>query len=245
MRIGIISDIHSNAEALDRVLGYISKINKFICLGDIVGYGADPNYCINKVRKLKSIDCLAGNHDFGAIGRINIDYFNYEAKQAILWTTKNLNNSSQEYLSSLPEEIILGDEILAVHGSPLNPVWEYVLDSETASIIFKKYHYRIFLVGHTHLAGYFSFDEDNEKIEYTDLKNGGSIEIKKDKRYIINCGSVGQPRDGNPQASYGIYDLDRQRLIINRISYPVYITQKKILNAGLPKILAERLDYGI
>jgi len=245
MKIGIISDIHSNSEALQEVLNKMYDIEKIICLGDIVGYGADPNFCVNKIRELEHISCVAGNHDFATIEKINIDYFNYEAKQAIIWTKKYLFDENKEYLYNLPEKIALNEEIIAVHGSPSNPLWEYIVDLSSADLIFKKYHHKIILIGHSHLAGYFIYDEDNKKIEYTNLRNGGSIEIKKNKKYIINCGSVGQPRDGNPQSSYGIYDISQQKLIINRISYPINLAQRKIINAGLPKILADRLNYGI
>jgi len=243
MKIGIISDIHSNSEAINCVLKNIEKVDEFICLGDIIGYGADPNYCIKKIKDL-NCRCIGGNHDFGVIGKVNINYFNYAARAAILWTSHQLKNENINFLLSLNKKIELEDDVFAVHGSPRDPILEYILDKNTASLIFSKFNFKIYFVGHSHLAGCFSFNENNNQIDYMNFSNGGYIEIYKNKRYIINCGSVGQPRDGNPQASYGIYDTNLKKVIINRVSYPIYQTKKKIINAGLPRVLAERLSIG-
>jgi len=243
MKIGIISDIHSNSEALNSVLKNIEKVDEFICLGDIVGYGADPNYCIEKVKGL-NCKCVGGNHDFAVVGKVNINYFNYAARAAILWTSLQLKKENLNFLLNLKKKIELEDNVLAVHGSPQNPLLEYILDKDTANLIFSKFHFKICFVGHSHLAGCFSLDENNNQIDYINYSNGGSIEISKNKRYIINCGSVGQPRDGNPKASYGIYDLKYGIINIYRVSYPIYLTRRKIINAGLPRSLADRLSYG-
>ena len=243
MKIGIISDIHSNSEAINCVLKNIEKVDEFICLGDIVGYGADPNYCIEKIKDL-NCRCIGGNHDFAVVGKVNINYFNYAARAAILWTSLQLKKENLNFLLNLEKKIELKDNVIAVHGSPQNPLLEYILDKDTASLIFSKYVFKIYFVGHSHLAGCFSFNENNNRIDYMNFRNGGYIEISKNKRYIINCGSVGQPRDGNPKASYGIYDLKSRVVNIYRVSYPVHLTQEKIINAGLPRILADRLSYG-
>ncbi|MBU4350288.1 metallophosphatase family protein [bacterium] len=244
MRLAIISDIHSNSEAINSVLKNIEKVDEFICLGDIVGYGADPNYCIEKVKDL-NCKCVGGNHDFAAVGKLNTNYFNYAARLAILWTSRQLKNDNINFLLSLSKKIEIKDKVFAVHGSPQDPILEYILDKNTASLIFSKFHFKICFVGHSHLAGCFSFNENNNQIDYINYSNGGSIEISKNKRYIINCGSVGQPRDGNPKASYGIYDLKYGIVNIYRVSYPIHLTKGKIINAGLPKSLADRLSYGI
>ena len=243
MKIGIISDIHSNSEAIDSVLKNIKDVDEFICLGDIVGYGADPNYCIEKVKGL-NCRCIGGNHDFAVAGKVNINYFNYTARVAILWTSLQLKKENLNFLLNLKNKIELKDNVFAVHGSPENPLLEYILDKDTASLIFSKFDFKIYFVGHSHLAGCFSLDENNNQIDYINYRNGGRIEINKNKRYIINCGSVGQPRDGNPKASYGIYDLEYGTVNIYRVSYPINLTQKKIINAGLPRSLADRLGYG-
>ncbi len=244
MKIGIISDIHSNSEAINSVLKNIEKVDEFICLGDIVGYGADPNYCIEKIKDL-NCKCIGGNHDFAVVGKININYFNYAAKAAILWTSLHLKKENLNFLLNLKKKIELKNNVLAVHGSPQNPLSEYILDKNTANLIFSKFNFKICFVGHSHLAGCFSFNENNNQIDYIDYSNGGCIEISKNKRYIINCGSVGQPRDGNPKASYGIYNLKNGIVNIYRVSYPIHLTQDKIINAGLPRSLADRLSHGI
>ncbi|MBU1428405.1 metallophosphatase family protein [bacterium] len=243
MKIGIISDIHSNSEAINSVLKNIKEVDEFICLGDIVGYGADPNYCIEKIKDL-NYRCIGGNHDFAVVGKLDINYFNYNARAAILWTSLQLKKENLNFLLNLEKKIELEDNVFAVHGSPQNPLLEYILDKDTASLIFSKFDFKIYFVGHSHLAGCFSFNENDNRIDYMNFRNGGYIEIIKNKRYIINCGSVGQPRDGNPQASYGIYDLKYNAVNIYRVSYPINLTQDKIINAGLPKSLADRLSYG-
>jgi len=243
MKYGIISDIHSNYEALNEVLNNMEKVDEIICLGDIVGYGADPNYCIKKVKDL-NCRCIGGNHDFAVAGKVNINYFNYTARAAILWTSIQLKKENLNFLLNLKKKIELEDNVFAVHGSPQNPLLEYIIDKDTASFIFSKFDFKIYFVGHSHLAGCFSFNENNNQIDYLNFSNGGHIEISKNKRYIINCGSVGQPRDDNPQASYGIYDLKYNTVNIYRVSYPVNLTQNKIINAGLPRSLADRLGYG-
>ena len=243
MKIGIISDIHSNSEAINSVLKNIKKVDEFICLGDIVGYGADPNYCIEKIKGL-NCRCIGGNHDFAVVGKVNINYFNYAARAAILWTSLQLKKENLNFLLNLKKKIELRDDVFAVHGSPQNPLLEYILDKDTASFIFSKFDFKIYFVGHSHLAGCFSFNENNNQVDYMNFNNGGCIEINKNKRYIINCGSVGQPRDGNPKASYGIYDQKYGIVNIYRVSYPVNLTKSKIINAGLPRSLADRLSYG-
>ena len=243
MKFGIISDIHSNSEALDCTLNNMGKVDEFICLGDIVGYGADPNYCVKKIKDL-NCRCIGGNHDFGVIGKLDINYFNDAARKAILWTSRKIEENNKIFLLNLNKKIQVIENIFAVHGSPREPIFEYILDKNSAYDIFKKYDFKIYFIGHSHLAGCFSFNKSNNQVNYTDFINGGYIEILKNKRYIINCGSVGQPRDGNPDASYGIYDTEYKVVKIYRISYPIYLTQKKIINAGLPKILADRLSWG-
>jgi predicted phosphodiesterase len=243
MKFGIISDIHSNSEALDCTLNNMGKVDEFICLGDIVGYGADPNYCIKKIKDLNCM-CIGGNHDFAVIGKLDINYFNDAARKAILWTSRKLEENNKIFLLNLNKKIQVIENIFAVHGSPREPIFEYILDKNSAYDIFTKYDFKIYFIGHSHLAGCFSFNKSNNQVNYTDFINGGYIEILKNKRYIINCGSVGQPRDGNPDASYGIYDTEYKVIKIYRISYPIYLTQKKIINAGLPKILADRLSWG-
>jgi len=175
MKIGIISDIHSNSEALNSVLKNIERVDSFICLGDIVGYGADPNYCIEKVKNL-NCKCVGGNHDFAVVGKVNINYFNCAARDAILWTSRQLKKDNINFLLSLSKKIELKNNVLAVHASPQNPLLEYILDKNTANLIFTKFNFKICFVGHSHLAGCFSLDENNNQIDYINYSNGGSMQ---------------------------------------------------------------------
>ena len=243
MKYGIISDIHSNIEALDEVLNNMGKIDKIICLGDVVGYGASPNDCIRRVKEIKS-KCIAGNHDLAAIGKLDIGFFNQEARAAIQWTANKLTRESISYLKIFKEEIYLQDNIFAVHGSPGNNKWDYISDDYTAAMVFEKYIFDIIFIGHSHIAGCFVLEKIKEKVDYIDLSHGGHIFFSKGSRYIVNCGSIGQPRDGNPKASYGVYNDETKEIFIKRIKYPIFLAQKKILNAGLPEYFAYRLKIG-
>jgi len=243
MKYGIISDIHSNYEALNTVLKNMGKVDQVICLGDIVGYGPNPNKCIEKIRKLKSL-CIAGNHDLAVINELDKFYFNIEARNAIQWTKKILKIGNIQYLEGLKNEITLSCKIKIAHGSPGQYRWEYIIDKSFAAMIFNAFKFNVLFIGHSHLAGCFIFQKKRRKIEYIELKYGGYILLSENNRYIINCGSVGQPRDGNPQASYGIFDNVKNKVIVKRINYPILLTQKKILDAGLPRIFAYRLKIG-
>lgn len=241
MRYGIFSDIHSNLEALQAVLQAYQKesIDKYLCVGDVVGYAANPNECISEVKKLAQVT-IAGNHDWASVDLFPGDYFNPIAKEAIIWTKTNLSEASSVYLKSLKllhEE----DAFILVHGSLNDPQdFNYMNDDYTAGQTFKILTKDICFVGHTHFPGIFILDND-QKMAY--LK-GPTIEIKKGNKYIINVGSVGQPRDGNPASSYGIFDAKKKTFELKRVSYDIKETQKKIYAAGIPSYLAERLLAG-
>ena len=243
MKYGIISDIHSNFEALDKVLNSMEKVDEVICLGDIVGYGASPNDCIKKIKDM-NCRCIAGNHDLGVINKLDIRFFNHEAGEAIQWTAKKLSKENIHYLGNLKEEIYLKENVFAVHGSPGIFKWDYVDNNHTAAKIFKNYIFHIIFIGHSHIAGCFVLEKERGRVDYIDLSFGGHIYFSENKRYIINCGSIGQPRDGNSRASYGIYNSETEEIIVKRIKYPIFLAQKKILEAGLPKIFAYRLKIG-
>lgn len=244
MKIGIISDIHGNVEALQAVLEKLKNVDKIVCLGDIVGYGADPVYCIEKIRELEA-PCIMGNHEGAVTGELDLQYFNEDARQAIQWTKRQLKNRDFGYLSRLKRKITISQDILGVHGSPRQPLWEYILDKQTAEEIFNHFDFKIYFIGHSHIAGYFSFHQKNQVVHYFSAINGAEIAIQKDYSYIINCGSVGQPRDRNPQASFAIFDTEQLIVHIIRIDYPIAKAQDKINRANLPGFLAERLSMGI
>jgi diadenosine tetraphosphatase ApaH/serine/threonine PP2A family protein phosphatase len=241
MRIGILSDVHSNLEALTAVLEDAKKqnIDDYVCVGDIVGYCANPNECIDIIRDL-SRNSIAGNHDFGVCSLTDITFFNDFAKRAIEWTKKVIKVDHLSFLKSLPLSCEIED-LLFVHSSPSSPdTWNYVLSMYDAKREFDFFSNQICFIGHSHQPVTFSVNSKNEL--GSSIEN--MIEISKNKRYIINAGSVGQPRDGNPKASYCIYDSKEGTVSFKRIPYDIESTQEKIIKAGLPLFLAKRLERG-
>lgn len=241
MRYGIFSDVHSNLEALDTILDAYQKeaIDTYLCVGDIVGYAANPKECIEKVKKSAMIT-VAGNHDWAAVNLFSVDYFNPVACEAIFWTRRNLDDPDRYFLESL-KLVYKNEDLTLVHGTLDNPRdFNYMTDGYIAWETFRLLETNICFVGHSHVAGIFIKDKD-DRITY---REDNSVDIEKEKKYIINVGSVGQPRDGNPQACYCIYDTDKKEIQIKRISYDVQTSRKKIIDAGLPRFLGDRLIIG-
>jgi len=238
VRIGIISDIHGNLEALESVSNELKDVDKIICLGDIVGYGPDPETCIEIVKEISSV-IIAGNHDWGVCEKTDIKNFNRVAKEAILWTKDNLKETSKNFLSSLPLIHKEGDYIFS-HSTFNNPSeWDYILYEEDASIEFRHFEEIAGFVGHSHIP--VVFVKLNNDVYAESVKE---IILNKNARFIINPGSVGQPRDGISDASFLILDTEKSSIIIKRKMYDIKKTYEKILKNGLPKILGERLFYG-
>ena len=182
---------------------------------------------------------VCGNHDWAAVGLTSVEYFNDYAKKAVSWTTSNLNKQEKEYLKSLKPTYI-NDDMTLVHGTLMNPaLFEYVFDLDTAYRMMGMMTTKVAFIGHSHVPGIFS--KENSKIDYT---AGPEIEISPNKSYLVNVGSVGQPRDGDWRAAFCIWDKDANTISIKRIEYDLATAQKKILDAGLPKILAQRLGEG-
>ena len=243
MRYLIISDIHANQAALSAVLTDAGSFDFVWCLGDLVGYGPDPNECIDQLRELPS-SSLAGKHDWAALGKLDITSFNSDARIASLWTQSELSPSSRVYLDSLPTRTADGDYTLA-HASPRQPVWEYVLDPLIAQRNFAYFETPYCLVGHTHIPVIFYHLNENPGGCRTMLPSyNGPISLKVDGQLIINPGSVGQPRDGSPDASYAILDTEALTWEHRRVQYPVEITQERMRARDLPHRLIERLEYG-
>jgi len=241
MRYGIFSDIHSNLEALDAVIKAYKKekIDKYLCIGDVVGYASNPRECISIIKALAMIT-VAGNHDWASVNLFSIDYFNPHAKEAILWTRRNLDDSDRNLLESL-KLIYKNEDLTLVHGTLDNPGdFNYMTDSYIAQDSFRLLETNICFVGHTHVAGTFIKD----KFERIDYRQDNSMAISPENKYIVNVGSIGQPRDGNPQASYCIYDSGKKEVQIKRIDYDIETTRKKIIDAGLPRFLGDRLLLG-
>lgn len=241
MRYAFISDIHSNLEALNAVMEKVKaeKPDKVIFLGDVVGYGPDPNECIEILRGSADI-MVAGNHDYGAVGMTDTSYFNDHAKAAIEWTAKVLSKENKSFLSGLLlTSNIKKESIYLVHGSPEEPEeWDYLVNAKDADTNFKFFSEISCFIGHSHIPAIMEMLPDGKINIHSDHS-----EIKKGCRYIINAGSVGQPRDGNPDAAYAVFDTDS--ITIKRVAYDILLTQKKMKDAGLPSYLIDRLLSGL
>ncbi|MCS6863368.1 MAG: metallophosphatase family protein [Abditibacteriales bacterium] len=247
MRYGIISDIHGNLEALEVVLRKLDGCDRWICLGDIVGYGPNPNECCERVRALNAL-CVQGNHDLAALGQYDLSWFNDWAAAAILWTQKQLTAANRAFLQNVPAMQVINDEnfpFTLVHGSPRDPTEEYISSAQEADAIFERLTTPLCLVGHTHVAECYVRAKDALTCERRGMNAGGLIPLKKHHHYIINCGSVGQPRDRNPQTSCGLLDTQARRVEIFRLDYPIEATQRKMRAAGLPDLLWQRLEWGM
>ncbi len=240
MRYGIFSDVHSNLEALEAVLGALTqdRIDRLLCAGDLVGYGADPTPCLKSLRE-KTVQAVCGNHDQAVAGGMDLDWFNKPAQAAVLWTRANLPEAEQSVLKRLPY-IWQDGQVTLAHGSLHEPErFHYVLDLETARASLHVQKTPVAFIGHTHVPGFF-------------LQKGEEISFSRERQWrvdpvgklLVNVGSVGQPRDGDPRACYCLYDTAAETVELRRVAYPVERTQEKIRKAGLPEFLAERLEYG-
>ncbi|MBI5293680.1 MAG: metallophosphoesterase family protein [Chloroflexi bacterium] len=240
MQVLVISDIHGNLTALDTVLADAGEHDAVWCLGDLVGYGPDPNECIERVRALPDLTCLVGNHDKAAIGEIDISAFNVDARQAINWTGHALSPAGRDYLLGLPERVEHGPYTL-VHASPRQPVWEYILDRHIAAQNFNYFNTPYCLVGHTHLPILYI---QTDGVVLDRRPNYDELLALGDERMIINPGSVGQPRDSNPDAAYALLDTDTQCWEFRRVPYDIAETQQRMAGHGLPPRLIARLEKG-
>lgn len=231
MRYAIISDIHGNLEALQTVLNYIESVNveRIVCLGDVVGYGPNPNECVDLVRR-RCLHTVMGNHDSAALDLAETVHMNKYAREAAVWTHQRLNPASQTFLQELPLTSSITNATL-VHASPHEPEqWHYILSHEDARRAARFFDTPVCFVGHSHCPAVFNVNSKSDAWP---------------KKQIINVGSVGQPRDRNPKLSFGIFDTATLAYEHIRLPYPVEITARKILDAGLPAALAERLFYGV
>jgi diadenosine tetraphosphatase ApaH/serine/threonine PP2A family protein phosphatase len=211
------------------------------CLGDLVGYGPRPNRCCTLVADRADI-CLIGNHDLGVLGRLDLEDFSYDAATSARWTTSVLDEEPRRFLESLEPQCARGDVAL-YHASARDPVWEYVLTPFAALASFTASEARLLFVGHSHVA--LAFGLADRKLETTIAPGGTELDLAGDGRWILNPGSVGQPRDGDPRAAYLVLDLDANRADYRRVEYPVARTQEEIRERRLPEPLAERLAQGI
>ncbi len=237
----IVSDIHGNSDALMAVLEDAKKhadIETILCLGDTAGYAAEPDVCIFIARKLGFMS-VKGNHDLAVSGAMETDDFNGAAAEAAAWQKAHLSTADRQWLKQLPLTLEYKDFTLA-HGSPRDPVWEYVADRAQAAANFAHFTTRFCLVGHTHCPVYFT---DRGNTTQKRLFTAG-VPVKLEARTLMNPGSVGQPRDGDPRASYLIWDNQKKEVCNYRVAYDVKTAQAKIRQEGLPEMLASRLASG-
>lgn len=236
----IVSDIHGNLEALEAVLADIERLKpaSIQCLGDFVGYGASPNECIARLRPLIE-HAVAGNHDLAACGRLQLSYFNASAAAAAQWTDRSLTPEHRRYLLELPMSVEWRNTLL-VHASPTEPEeWHYIISPERAAAEMDSFREAVCFIGHSHFPG--TFDRNGDDIRYTRAEE---IPLEDGHQYLVTVASVGQPRDGDPRAGYMIYDEAARVLRHVRLEYDVQGAMQRILDAGLPRFLAERLQWG-
>jgi predicted phosphodiesterase len=239
MRALIISDVHANATALDAVLKNAGEVDAVWCLGDLVGYGPDPNECIARLREFPNIVCLQGNHDAAALGQLSLEGFNYEARTSIEWLQKQLTSDSTAYLQTLKSREEVNGVTLA-HASPRQPMLEYLLDTYSAAENFPYFETDFCFVGHTHVSVLFTLKDNTVHLEVP-IPN---TKLILEKRCIANPGSVGQPRDRDPRAGFVIFDDEVSQWDYRRVEYDVNSVQRRMQAANLPERHIARLAAG-
>ena len=240
MRVAVISDVHANYHALDAVLGEIddAQVDAVWCLGDTVGYGPRPNDCCEAVER-RANHCLVGNHDLVVLGELTVSDFNEDAAAAALWTSQVLTQASRTFLEALkPAAEVEGVDLF--HASARDPVWEYVLTEEAARATLELSDATLVLVGHSHVA--LALTRDGTGVEGGLAPAGTEVELGG--RWLLNPGSVGQPRDGDARAAWLLLDLERRFATFRRVAYSIEDTQNEMRERGLPRVLAARLERG-
>jgi diadenosine tetraphosphatase ApaH/serine/threonine PP2A family protein phosphatase len=239
-RFAVLSDIHSNLESLTSAFAMIAPGDGLLCLGDIVGYGPNPNECVALIRQRATATVL-GNHDVAAIDNFGLDYFNQAARTAIVWTQGVLERQHAEWLAGLGYELRERDYLM-VHGAPVD-YFAYILDNVDAARAFDATDAPLVFIGHSHIAEYYAQTRDG-RIVHRHMQHGGRLALEAGTRYIVNVGSVGQPRDANPEASFAFYEPGERTVTWERYPYAIELVQRKIEAAHLPETLSRRLALG-
>jgi diadenosine tetraphosphatase ApaH/serine/threonine PP2A family protein phosphatase len=242
MRILVISDVHANYEALKCVLADAGAVDETWCLGDMVGYGPEPNLCVETIRDRPNLTCLLGNHDVALLGRMPMAAFNGDARRSLDLQARVLTADTTDFLRSLPENILTRGEVTLVHGSPRDPIWEYVLNTLAARLNFDYFETPFCFVGHAHLQCLFQLDEERNRVSMEAPRPGEVVTMTP--RAIFNPGSVGQPRDRDPRAAYAIYDPIEHTWEPRRVEYDIAAVQARIRELGMPEKHAIRLAEG-
>ena len=241
MKVLVMSDIHSNRTALEAVLEAAGPVGAIWCLGDVIGYGPDPNDCISIIRDLPNLICLRGNHDSAVIGLTEKGKFNLSAQVVLEWTADQLNPVHRQYLQSLSPQAEI-DQVTLVHASPRDPVWEYIMDVYTATANFEYFSTPYCFVGHSHLPVLYYVKGRKELANVTFVYPGDTTKLPENS--IVNPGSVGQPRDHDPRAAFTIYDTEEHTWTQHRVPYDIAEVQARMTQAGLPIEYIQRLDLG-
>jgi len=240
MRIAVLSDIHSNLVALDAVLVALGPVDAIWQLGDVVGYGPDPDGVVARLAEVGAVG-VRGNHDSAALGAEEVQHFNVDARRAIEWTRRVMGPATAAYLRALPERLLEADYTL-VHGSARSPIWEYVTSTPVARASLEAIETTYCLHGHTHIPAVFR--DDDGAIELIAPRDGSSLALDQ-RRVLLNPGSVGQPRDGDRDASYLVIDTDRAAVTWHRVAYDIAATQAAMRRVDLPARLVDRLEHGL
>ena len=242
MRILVISDLHANYTALETVLNEAGRVDETWCLGDLVGYGPDPNAVVEQVREMTHLTCIMGNHDMAIIGKMAFESFNGDARRSLIWTEKVLTADNMDFLRSLPQSTKVRGEVTMAHGSPRDPLWEYVLNTLTARLNFDHFDTPFCFIGHSHIQSLFLLNEEKDRVTLESVKVNRPITLTP--RMLVNPGSVGQPRDRDPRSAYAIYDTETRQWEARRVQYNVNEVQQRLREAGLPEKHAVRLGEG-
>jgi diadenosine tetraphosphatase ApaH/serine/threonine PP2A family protein phosphatase len=240
MRYAVLSDIHGNLEALRAVLAACeAEVDGLLCLGDVVGYGADPDACLELIAERGTV-LVAGNHEHGVTGQLDLEWFNPAARAAVKWTATQLATDHRSYLEALPLTAEVAGATL-VHGSPVHPEeWAYLTSAQDGFSALAGFQGRLCFVGHTHRPGHWSIGSSGPH----SASGPSTVRLEAGRRYIVNVGSVGQPRDRDPRACFAIWDSAARWVAIRRVSYDLQVAREKIMRAGLPRLLANRLEIG-
>jgi diadenosine tetraphosphatase ApaH/serine/threonine PP2A family protein phosphatase len=242
MRVLIISDIHANYTALEAVLKDAGQVDETWCLGDLVGYGPDPNAVVEEVRDIPNLTCILGNHDMAAIGKMPLEAFNGDARRSLIYHEKVLSMSNMVFMRSLSANIKVRGEATLAHGSPRDPLWEYILNALSARVNFDHFDTPWCFVGHSHIQCMFALDDKTDHVTLNQTKANETIALHS--KLILNPGSVGQPRDRDPRAAFAIYDTEARTWTPRRVAYNIAEVQERIREAGLPEKHAIRIAEG-
>jgi predicted phosphodiesterase len=242
MRILVMSDIHANYTALEAVLKAAGNVDETWCLGDLVGYGPDPNAVVEEVRDIPNLTCLLGNHDVAVTGKMPFETFNGDARRSLIHHEKVLTATNIDYMRTLSSNTIVRGQATLAHGSPRDPLWEYIMNSLTARLNFDHFSTPSCFVVHTHIQSIFALDQKSDRITLEQTKPDVTIELRP--KLILNPGSVGQPRDRDPRAAFAIYDTEARTWTPRRAEYNVVEVQKRIRESGLPEKHAARIAEG-